>query len=655
MPPGGSSAIVVRLLGDSTDLRRALNQAETGAEKFKRRVQLAAVGVAAAGVAIGKASVEAAATQSANFSKYEQITKKAMGEADKAIARSLNLSQASYADYFAQLSAMYQSNGIGVGKANKMAAESMKTAADAAAFGNTEVGEAVEAQLGLLKGSGELWEKYSVSIKASDISARMKEKGLDKLTGAEKKAAEAATRHALAQEKSKIFLGQAEKESGSLESRNQKLAATFEDMKAKLGAQLLPIVEKALGRFQEMADWVEQNETKTKVLAITIGSLAGTILAAAVAIKAYQVALAVARGAVTLFWAANTALNFVMNQNPIMRIVTLLALLGAALVVLWKKSDTFRAIVKGAWDAIRSAAIAAWEWIKGAAQKIGVVFGAVKRVVEGYIKGYIAVVSKIVSTIRGIPGKLGDLVGMLRQHGLDFIQGFIGGIVDKAKEIPGVIKDKVVGVAKSALHGFGLFGSPSRLTAQYGRWWAEGFVKGIDGSKAALARGQEQLLEGLKAKVDAARDLAKSIRDAFQADLAGPSGEDDKSSIFGRMAAQAKQAEAFVKKIQQLRKAGLRGDLIEQLVSAGPGSLAQANELGTNVAQANRLASRIARAGTSLGNSEARARTGINIEAPNVKVSVTLDGKELRGIVRTEVEEKNRDLKRKVTAGSGKR
>ncbi|WP_344609951.1 hypothetical protein, partial [Sporichthya brevicatena] len=182
--------------------------------------------------------------------------------------RGLNLSRSAYSDYFAQLSAMYQSNGIGVKKANQFAAEALKTAADAAAFGNTTVGEAVEAQLGLLKGSGELWERYSVSIKASDVSDRVKIeqlkslnkeqqeqwKNLYKLAPAEraaakaklqsqmadKKSLEAVVKHMLAQEKAAIFLGQAAREADSLESRQQKLRATVDDLGASLGAALLP-------------------------------------------------------------------------------------------------------------------------------------------------------------------------------------------------------------------------------------------------------------------------------------------------------------------------------------------------------------------------------------------------------------------------------
>lgn len=54
--------------------------------------------------------------------------------------------------------------------------------------------------------------------------------------------------------------------------------------------------------------------------------------------------------------AAQTVLNAVMNANPYVKIALLLAALAAAVVVAYQKSETFRNIVKGAFDAVKNAA-----------------------------------------------------------------------------------------------------------------------------------------------------------------------------------------------------------------------------------------------------------------------------------------------------------
>lgn len=53
--------------------------------------------------------------------------------------------------------------------------------------------------------------------------------------------------------------------------------------------------------------------------------------------------------------AAQWALNAAMRANPIGIVITILAALGAAIVIAWKKSETFRNIVKGAMHGIRVA------------------------------------------------------------------------------------------------------------------------------------------------------------------------------------------------------------------------------------------------------------------------------------------------------------
>lgn len=67
----------------------------------------------------------------------------------------------------------------------------------------------------------------------------------------------------------------------------------------------------------------------------------------------------------TKAWAlAQRALNLVMRMNPIGLIITALGALGLALVVAYQKSETFRNIVQGAWNAIKAAALAVWNWMR---------------------------------------------------------------------------------------------------------------------------------------------------------------------------------------------------------------------------------------------------------------------------------------------------
>ncbi len=356
MAGAGIRNITIRFLGNSSSLNAAAGQAQSRLDKFAgaaTKVGLAIAGTLAAGA---KVAVQAAAEQSASVAAFTQITGKQMDEQNKIIARGLNLSQTEYAKSFTTLSSLYQSNGLSQARANKEAAKGLKIAADQAAFGNTTVAEAVEAQAGLLKGSGELLEKYAISITAADVAARLKAEGLDKLKGAELKAATATVKANIIQEQSAKFAGQAARESNSLESRTQKLTATIEDFKAKMGQKLLPVVEQVVGKLQTMAEWVQNNETKVKIAVAVIGTFAAVLLTVVGVMKVIT--------AVQKAWnIVMIATNVIMFANPITLVVVALVALAAAIVVAYKKSETFRNIVDAAMKAIRNTVITVIQFV----------------------------------------------------------------------------------------------------------------------------------------------------------------------------------------------------------------------------------------------------------------------------------------------------
>ncbi|MEU1761668.1 phage tail tape measure protein [Micromonospora sp. NPDC005652] len=115
--------------------------------------------------------------------------------------------------------------------------------------------------------------------------------------------------------------------------------------------------------------WLRQHETTTKTLAVAVGALviatkahaAALALQAAGGLASYIKQIRVVQ-AVTRAWAAvQWLINAAMAANPVTLIIIGLFALGAALVVAYKKSETFRNIVQGAWKGIQEAAKFAWE------------------------------------------------------------------------------------------------------------------------------------------------------------------------------------------------------------------------------------------------------------------------------------------------------
>jgi hypothetical protein len=78
------------------------------------------------------------------------------------------------------------------------------------------------------------------------------------------------------------------------------------------------------------------------------------------ALGAGLVAFKLITTAVKVYTAVQTALNFVLSANPIGLVIIAIAALAAGVIVAYKKSETFRNVVKGAFDAISAAARFMW-------------------------------------------------------------------------------------------------------------------------------------------------------------------------------------------------------------------------------------------------------------------------------------------------------
>jgi len=84
---------------------------------------------------------------------------------------------------------------------------------------------------------------------------------------------------------------------------------------------------------------------------MTLASVAGG------ALRAIQAAIWITT---TAWTAAQWLLNAAMAANPITLVIIALVALGAALVIAWNNSETFRSIVTAAWNGIKDAASFAW-------------------------------------------------------------------------------------------------------------------------------------------------------------------------------------------------------------------------------------------------------------------------------------------------------
>lgn len=90
----------------------------------------------------------------------------------------------------------------------------------------------------------------------------------------------------------------------------------------------------------------------------------GDLIKAALAMTALAATIKTVTYLTTAWAAAQMLVNLAMKANVFGLILIILVAVGAGLVLLWKKSETFRNIVLGTWNAIKTAIAAAWTFVK---------------------------------------------------------------------------------------------------------------------------------------------------------------------------------------------------------------------------------------------------------------------------------------------------
>jgi hypothetical protein len=143
----------------------------------------------------------------------------------------------------------------------------------------------------------------------------------------------------------------------------ERLKVAADEFKESLGAQLLPALEKLVNMLSEIVEWAEKHPTAFKAIAIALGIVAAVLVVLNIALWATTTGL----------WAMAAALW----ANPITWIVAAVIALIAVMVVLYKKNETFRNVLKGLWEVakmtwngIRDGIKAVWGWIVKLINKI---------------------------------------------------------------------------------------------------------------------------------------------------------------------------------------------------------------------------------------------------------------------------------------------
>lgn len=198
-------------------------------------------------------------------------------------------------------------------------------------------------------------------------------------------------------------------------------------------------------------------------------------------------AIAIVQAAIKAWAAVQVLLNAALWANPILLIVAGIVALGAAIVVAYKKSETFRNIVQQIGAFFKGVFIGAINLVKGAIDKA-------QAAVNAITNAFSRLIAKIKSVASSIKGTLKNAFSGLASIGMNIVKGIWNGISNGLGWIKGKIKGWVGNVKNFLKNLFGIK-SPSRWARDViGYNIVAGMAEGISGNSGLIDTAMGSLM-----------------------------------------------------------------------------------------------------------------------------------------------------------------
>ena len=301
------------------------------------------------------------------------------------------------------------------------------------------------------------------------------------------------------------FAGAAKTYGDSSAGAADKFHNSLQQLQITVGTALLPVVNKLMGVLNTGLGLFQKLPGPVKDVVVGLGALAGVALLMAPfasGILAVTKAMQLAKIAQAAWTAVQWLLNAAMTANPIGLVIVAIAALVAGMVIAYKKSQTFRDVVLGAWTAIKSATLTVFNALVTFFKRWGPLVlaaltgglgPAILWVVNHWTQiknGASDAFNAVVSLAKGFGGRVlsavGNLGSLLYSAGQAIVHGLVNGITSVWHSVTDKISSLLSGLSKAAKKLLGI-ASPSKVWASYGQFMGLGMAAGLDSSRAAVA------------------------------------------------------------------------------------------------------------------------------------------------------------------------
>lgn len=427
------STVAVKFTGDTASLKRAVDDVDgkmngLGSKlgSFAKTAGVALAGGATALAVLGKSAVDAGSDLNETLSKSNTV----FGSQAKAIeswangaSKSIGQSKQQALEAASSFGNMFSQLGIGDDQAASMSKSMTELASDFASFHNADISDVLDAQQAAFRGEYDAVQRFVPTINAAAVEQKALEMGLADTSSELDAQDKALATQALLMEGAGDAAGDFARTSDGLANKQRIMSAQFEDVKAKIGQALIPMVTRLADVFlntvipavQDMAATVQEHWPRIQA------TIQGAVQAVASVVTPII-------GALQTLWDnfGNNILSLIQRVWPAIQQV-----IEGAMNVIRGVIQTVTALIQGDWSGV-------WEGIKR-------MFSGVWNAIQGILR-------TAVESMRGVLGVGLEVLGSMFKAAWEGIVGYFRGVPGKISSIASGMWDGIKNAFKSAIN-----------------------------------------------------------------------------------------------------------------------------------------------------------------------------------------------------------
>jgi hypothetical protein len=500
--------VVIKITGDASGFEKAVSKVEGLGKKMGGALattgKVAGAALLGAGVAVGAFALKAVGNASdlqEAMSKVSVVFGDQAGEIAKwadGSAKSMGISTRAALEGAGTLGNLFSAMKVAPAATAEMSKSIMGLASDLASFNNADPAEVMDALRAGLVGETEPLRKFGVNLNQARIEAKALEMGLWDGKDAISAGAKAQAAYALIMEDTTLAQGDFARTSGGLANQQRILKAQVENLSAKIGTALLPIVTKVVNWITSEAipaaeRWWQRWQPAFDRIISKVGDLgryfgivkdaitaAVTWLSNIFGSKSEEMSGSASRLSTTIsrlsaFFSSTFGAIRAVVETVVKIVMDLWARFGeqlvgrlvSALSALWDGMNGFMQALSGIMDLIKAILTGkwgeAWDAIKkilsGALQMVLGLLRAAWNVVTGLfevLKGTVSALwSLLWNSLRTVLSDAWASMKNLAKAGVDSLVGFIAGIPSRIGGLASSILSSAAGIGRAIVNGIG--------------------------------------------------------------------------------------------------------------------------------------------------------------------------------------------------------